>query len=267
MSSRRTPRSTSSSAQSSQPLTSRNNDQPPSKTVPSPSPSSSRPSSAAPEWFTHGARQPPNQACGDMSKGIRGRRRYLVVIYWCFSAKTFERDKPGTPAEAPKALHGLSTLPEGPDDAANGHLWTASHSFSLFVLRRLAPCLLLPLQFGSTAPKQSFFRHLSDRIMIFFVSRQRCLRLVVHITHKVGLSKKKNGQQSICDQLGESIILQPDFTSPFAGAGRQVLFLFEAIGAITLHTVQWRLASSLVNLRVTGFFFVRDRVSVAWLKT
>ena len=63
-------------------------------------------------------------------------------------------------------------------------------------------------------------------------------------------------------------ILQPDFTmaSPFAGAGRQVLFLFEAIGAITLHAVQWRLASRLVNLQVTGFF-VRERVSVAWLKT
>ena len=44
---------------------------------------------------------------------------------------------------------------------------------------------------------------------------------------------------------------QPDFTRPFAGAGRQLLFLFVAIGALTFTAVHLRLASSFATLRVT----------------
>ena len=65
----------------------------------------------------------------------------------------------------------------------------------------------------------------------------------------MALSKKAGSSRSEASRMKGSIT-QPDFKRLFAGAGRQLLFLFVAIEAITFNTVQWRLASS---LRVTVF--------------
>ena len=70
----------------------------------------------------------------------------------------------------------------------------------------------------------------------------------------MALSKKAGSGRSEASWVKGSIT-QPDFTRPFAGASRQLLFLFAAIAAITFTgtAAQWRLASSFTNLRVTVF--------------
>ena len=98
----------------------------------------------------------------------------------------------------------------------------------------------------------AFFSHLSAWVMIFFVPCQIPLRWDVNITKWVALSKKAGSSRSEASWMKGSIT-QPDFKRLFADAGRQLLSLFVAIAAITFNTVQWRLASSFANPRVTVF--------------
>ena len=73
--------------------------------------------------------------------------------------------------------------------------------------------------------------------MIFFVPCQSSLRWDVDITKNVALSKKAGSSRSEAS-LVKGSITQPDFTRSFEGAGRQLLFLFVAIAAITFTAVQ-----------------------------
>ena len=73
--------------------------------------------------------------------------------------------------------------------------------------------------------------------MVFFVPCQSTLRWDVNITWRVALSKKAGSSRSEASRMKGSIT-QPDFKRLFAGASRQLLFLFVAIAAITFNTVQ-----------------------------
>ena len=68
----------------------------------------------------------------------------------------------------------------------------------------------------------------------------------------MALSKKAGSSQSEASWVKVST-KQPDLTSPFPGAGCQLLFLFVAIAALTFTAVQWRSARSFANLWVTFF--------------
>ena len=73
--------------------------------------------------------------------------------------------------------------------------------------------------------------------MIFFVPCQCSLRWDVNITSSVALLRKAGSSRSEASWVKGSLT-QLDFTRPFAGHVRQLLFLFEAIAAITFTAVQ-----------------------------
>ena len=140
-------RSTSRSSRSSHPPTT-NNDEPPSGSKPSPSPSSFQPSSAAPEWFTQALGSLRSQLAETRSAASEAVAATQMLSTEIRQLKRSSATSSAPPPKLPKLLkpglavqqefnagiiqamdNALSTLPEGSEEAAK-HLQEGKSALS-----------------------------------------------------------------------------------------------------------------------------------------